>query len=86
MGGRNRPDVIYATHRNIAGKFSSSIFNENSRPAAESANMGRNFTAATLALHSLYVLNARLRRAFGDFPVLGCQPLPFADQRESHND
>jgi hypothetical protein len=31
-------------------------------------------------------LNARLRCVSGDFPDLGYQPLPFADQKESHND
>ena len=32
-GGLPRPDAIYATHRNITGTFSSSAFNQNSRPA-----------------------------------------------------
>jgi FlaA1/EpsC-like NDP-sugar epimerase len=73
MVGRNWPNVMYATHRDIAGKFSSPAFNKNIRPAQERSNTSQNFTAATLALHSFYAVNARLRRTSGAFPV-SCAP------------
>jgi len=71
--GRNWPNVIYVTHRNIAGKFSSSAFNKNIQPTPGRSNTGRNFTAARLVLHSFYAVNSRLRRTSGAFPV-SCAP------------
>ena len=123
VGAPDQPVVIGAVHFTVAGKFSSSDFNENSLPATsggsgwicrarktrnarrialadsrrESTGLPgfryrgtvpvpvRDFTAATLVIHSFYSVNARPRRASDSFRFPWCRLLPFTDQKESHN-